>query len=189
MRWKGYSPAHDSWVNSKDLHASDLLADFKKNHSSIRTLLFDGSSQCHLRPTSLTAHLPMSFPPHPTPIPKSTTIVLSTQGPSNTQTSSPTTQPSSPMVAINRPSSTPNVQSPQMQPTSEQKLARTDTEGSSTTSPSPIPIPPRTLSPTFLTIPMLTPNINSPRSTVGEEILLELRNRPLTDYGEHSSSP
>jgi len=36
---------------------------------------------------------------------------------------------------------------------------------------------------------MPTPNINSPHSTVGEEILLELCNRPLTDYGERSSSP
>jgi len=38
MRWKGYSPAHDSWVNSEDLHASDLLADFESQPSSIRTL-------------------------------------------------------------------------------------------------------------------------------------------------------
>ena len=36
---------------------------------------------------------------------------------------------------------------------------------------------------------MPMPNVNSPRSTVGEEILLELRNRLLTDYGERSSSP
>jgi len=36
---------------------------------------------------------------------------------------------------------------------------------------------------------MPTPNINSPHSTVGEEILLELRNRPLADYGERSASP
>jgi len=38
VRWKGYSPAHDSWVNSEDLHASDLLADFESQPSSIRTL-------------------------------------------------------------------------------------------------------------------------------------------------------
>jgi len=189
VRWKGYSPAHDSWVNSEDLHASDLLADFKKSHNSIRTLSFDRSSQCHLRPTSLTAHLPMSFPPHPTSIPKSTTIVLSTQEPSNTGMSSPTIPPSSQTEEPNQPSSTPDVQLTQTQPMSELKSAHTSTEGSSMTSQSPIPIPPCTSSPTFLTIPMPTPNINSPRSTVGEEILLELRNRPLTDYGERSPSP
>jgi len=179
VRWKGYSPAHDSWVNSKDLHASDLLSDFKRNHSSIKTLLFDKSSQCHLRPTSLTAHLPMSFPPHPTPIPKSTTIVLSTQGPSSTGTSSPTILPLSQMAGPNQPSSTPDAQSTKTQPTSELKSAHTSTEGWSTTSQSPTPIPPCTLSPAFLTILMPTPNINSPHSTVGEEILLELCNRPL----------
>jgi hypothetical protein len=25
VRWKGYSPAHDSWVNQEDMHADDLL--------------------------------------------------------------------------------------------------------------------------------------------------------------------
>jgi len=38
VRWKGYSPAHDSWVNSEDLHTPDLLADFERQPSSIRTL-------------------------------------------------------------------------------------------------------------------------------------------------------
>jgi len=38
VRWKGYLPAHDSWVNSEDLHTSDLLADFESQPSSIRTL-------------------------------------------------------------------------------------------------------------------------------------------------------
>jgi len=35
---------------------------------------------------------------------------------------------------------------------------------------------------------MPIPNISSPHSTVGEEILLELHNRPLTDHSEQSSS-
>jgi len=98
VRWKGYSPAHDSWVNSKDLYTSDLLADFKKDHNSIRTLLFDKSSQCHPMPTSLPATSPMSFPPHPTPIPRSTTIALSSQEPINMGTPLPTTPPSSKMA-------------------------------------------------------------------------------------------
>jgi len=28
VRWKGYSPAHDSWVNEDDLYAPELLAEF-----------------------------------------------------------------------------------------------------------------------------------------------------------------
>jgi len=39
--WKGYSPAHDSWTNSKDLHALELLADFQNQSKSIRTLQLD----------------------------------------------------------------------------------------------------------------------------------------------------
>jgi hypothetical protein len=29
VRWKGYSPAHDSWVISKDLHANNLVSEFE----------------------------------------------------------------------------------------------------------------------------------------------------------------
>jgi hypothetical protein len=29
IRWKGYSPAHDSWVNAEDLHAEDLIPEYK----------------------------------------------------------------------------------------------------------------------------------------------------------------
>ena len=35
VRWKGYSPAHDSWVNSKDMHAEDLISDFEKDTSTV----------------------------------------------------------------------------------------------------------------------------------------------------------
>jgi len=30
IRWKGYTPAHDSWINESGLHAPELLADYKK---------------------------------------------------------------------------------------------------------------------------------------------------------------
>jgi len=30
IRWKGYAPAHDSWVNESGLHAPELLADYKR---------------------------------------------------------------------------------------------------------------------------------------------------------------
>ena len=53
VRWKGYSPAHNSWVNSKDLHALELLADFQNQPSSIRTLHIhnsDPSNPCSTTP-------------------------------------------------------------------------------------------------------------------------------------------
>jgi len=39
--WKGYSLAHDSWVNAEDLNAPELLAEFKRQPASIRTLPLD----------------------------------------------------------------------------------------------------------------------------------------------------
>ena len=41
IHWKGYSPAHDSWVNIKDLNAPELLAEFEQQPTSIRTLPLD----------------------------------------------------------------------------------------------------------------------------------------------------
>jgi len=67
VRWKGYSPAHDSWVNSEDFHTPELLADFQRTSSSIRTLQFnDSSSSCplpafgHLSTATLQSSLPLS---------------------------------------------------------------------------------------------------------------------------------
>ena len=38
VRWKDYSPAHDSWVNKEDLHTPELMKNFKNQQStSIRT--------------------------------------------------------------------------------------------------------------------------------------------------------
>ena len=33
VRWKGYAPAHDSWVDEKDLHAPELIAQFEERRS------------------------------------------------------------------------------------------------------------------------------------------------------------
>jgi len=41
IRWKGYSPAHDSWVSTNDLNAPELLAEFEQQPASIRTLPLD----------------------------------------------------------------------------------------------------------------------------------------------------
>jgi len=49
VHWKGYLPAHDSWVNSKDFYAPELLADFQRTLSSIKTLQLNQSfSSCPL---------------------------------------------------------------------------------------------------------------------------------------------
>ena len=52
VRWKGYSPAHDSWTNSEDLHALELLADFQNQSRSIRTLQLDDSTSSLLCPAT-----------------------------------------------------------------------------------------------------------------------------------------
>src|SRR6202008_886081 len=32
VRWKGYSPAHDQWINEEDMNAPDLIKAFQDNH-------------------------------------------------------------------------------------------------------------------------------------------------------------
>ena len=58
IRWKGYSPAHDSWVNKENMHANDLLQDFETQHQSIRAGTFKHEWQPTLIPFYL--HPPMS---------------------------------------------------------------------------------------------------------------------------------
>jgi len=63
--WKGYSPAHDSWVNSKDLHTPDLLADFESQPSSIRTLgISDDTPYPQLPCLPSTTNSPAQDSPH-----------------------------------------------------------------------------------------------------------------------------
>jgi hypothetical protein len=39
VRWKGYSPAHDSWVSRDDMHAEELIAEFKER--GVGTIVID----------------------------------------------------------------------------------------------------------------------------------------------------
>jgi len=32
IRWKNYSPAHDSWTNENDIHADELISQYRKNN-------------------------------------------------------------------------------------------------------------------------------------------------------------
>jgi Chromo (CHRromatin Organisation MOdifier) domain len=35
IRWRGYLPAHNSWINTKDLHAKDLVSEFKAHSQQL----------------------------------------------------------------------------------------------------------------------------------------------------------
>jgi len=60
--WKNYLPAYDSWVNTEDLHAPELLSDFQKTLSSIRTLpLNKSSSACPTRHSTPSLSTPLSI--------------------------------------------------------------------------------------------------------------------------------
>jgi len=133
VRWKGYLPAHDSWVNSKDFCAPELLADFQRTSSSIRTLQLDNSSlSCplpafgHSSTATLQSSLPLSTTSSnqelestlPTPtlssirtFARNNTVSTTVKCPS---TLSPLSTPLT-LTDTTRPLSTPNNQS--MQPT------------------------------------------------------------------------
>ena len=69
VRWKGYSPSHNEWVPEEDLHAPDLLTEFQKQSSSIRTLSLDATIACPLcyNPPTNFSFLPSSGPPSTQP--------------------------------------------------------------------------------------------------------------------------
>jgi len=58
VRWKDYSPTHDSWVNEEDLHTPELLADFQQPSSSIKTLQFDKQTTSRCSPLLTTPSTP-----------------------------------------------------------------------------------------------------------------------------------
>src|SRR5712675_1276152 len=63
VRWKGYSPAHDQWIDRRDLHANDLISEYESRtppRRSIRTP--------RRKPTdtirTLRLQPPISYPPY-----------------------------------------------------------------------------------------------------------------------------
>src|SRR5260221_1620648 len=58
VRWKDYSPAHDSWVSEEDLHTPELLAEFQRTPNSIRTLQLDEQPTSKCLPPSTTLSIP-----------------------------------------------------------------------------------------------------------------------------------
>jgi hypothetical protein len=64
VHWKGYSPAHDSWVDSEDMHADDLISDFRQTTpTTIKAATFVSEEpMCPFPPFfSLSALIPGTF--------------------------------------------------------------------------------------------------------------------------------
>jgi len=82
VRWKGYLPSHDSWVDESDLNATDLVTDFYASHPA-------AIHSC-LKAMETTEEYSLSCPTNQTtPIPPSS-LSSSSICSSETQLSSPT---------------------------------------------------------------------------------------------------
>jgi hypothetical protein len=56
IRWKGYSPAHDSWEPATQVHASDLIEEYRKIRSSQKnntTINYQLALEIQSRPSPL----------------------------------------------------------------------------------------------------------------------------------------
>jgi hypothetical protein len=62
VRWKGYLPAHDSWVSKDDMHAEELIAEFEEQGCYVPGISFSFTNLVlhftppltHVSPFSLT---------------------------------------------------------------------------------------------------------------------------------------
>ena len=143
VRWKGYSPSYNEWVPEEDLHTPDLLAEFRKQSSNIRTLSLDAMTICPLSPTivhplhpptdSLITSMATHTPPESTPRDESSTG----ERPSSRQGNSPPPLfiPPPPSIRITHTAS--EVRSPM---NSQSNLFSPGTTPNTTTTP-PFPIP------------------------------------------------
>jgi len=135
VRWKGYSPTHDSWVNEDDLHTPELLAEFGGT-SSIKSMQNDNYNltTCLSFPQISSPHSsrPIRNRKMTTPLsPKSTRV----------GTSSPTTPPFDEATNPTQPLLTPPVPLVGTRSTSNPQSPIINFVNLSSTSPSPIPIP------------------------------------------------
>jgi len=51
VRWKGYSPLHDSWVDKNDMSANDLIMNFYKSHPTAICLCIKAKETSHKNPS------------------------------------------------------------------------------------------------------------------------------------------
>jgi hypothetical protein len=59
VRWKGYAPAHDQWVDKKDLDAPELIAQYLQNRPPRRSIRTPRKKQkMAIRSLQLSSHIP-----------------------------------------------------------------------------------------------------------------------------------